>query len=558
MLSVSYLPYPQTQRLKQIASVGLKDIPSLEFMEISIPPFITPLTPEQAFRIGVFRLIIFRQCHQLSTVEQEINALHKKQLHMPNEDIFMFYCEAVRLYILLGKEDKALDYLLSAQIAKSKVSEEMQGYWLMVLFVMHVHLMDDKAQFFYINQTKQALTDDHPYAIAWNKLILRQNFNWSYALLGKMRKGLSKSYQILDELRQLWPHSATRKQVESEVLLMRAFLREKITYDELNQVWSMIDRNLYGHHSQIETSLSVAEALNARNNKNYDAAHLWFQKSLQLTKQHKSKGRITLYSLDQAAKFYKKHEMKDEYIQVLEQRHALLIVLRKRTSGILRQLTPLVTDLNQTRHELTISHREVVERLSAVGEWRDDATGQHTHRVAYLTRLLAQALGQAHAIDIAEAARLHDLGKVGVPDAILLKTGPLNQEERQAMQRHTIVGGQMLSNGNSKVLKIAQLIALYHHEHWDGQGYPDGLKGEKIPLEARIVAVVDVFDALISERPYKRAWSEVDALTEIRAQSGKQFDPVVVKAFEQVFKSNSLYTDQASDKQQSTTSLHPS
>ena len=129
------------------------------------------------------------------------------------------------------------------------------------------------------------------------------------------------------------------------------------------------------------------------------------------------------------------------------------------------------------------------------------------------------------------AARLHDLGKIGIPDSILLKPGKLTEGEMSAMKTHCNIGAELLSGSSSDLLKMSETIALTHHERWDGSGYPIKFKGEKIPIEGRIVAVADVFDALTHTRPYKKAWSKKDAISLIRNRSGLHFDPSVVDAF---------------------------
>ena len=156
---------------------------------------------------------------------------------------------------------------------------------------------------------------------------------------------------------------------------------------------------------------------------------------------------------------------------------------------------------------------------------------------------LARAMDRPDADLIAEAARLHDLGKVSLPDSILLKAGPLTPEERAVMQQHTTHGAELLAGGNSRVLTLAQSIALHHHERWDGSGYPHQLRGEAIPLPARLVAVADVFDALLSERPYKRAWPLEEALGEMRRLSGTHFEPRIVQALERVLDTVPLAAD---------------
>jgi putative two-component system response regulator len=176
---------------------------------------------------------------------------------------------------------------------------------------------------------------------------------------------------------------------------------------------------------------------------------------------------------------------------------------------------------------------EVVTRLALAGDYRDDDTGDHCRRVGELSGNIALAYGvdskQAELIRV--AAPLHDIGKVGISDLILNKPGPLTGEERAAMRQHTILGGAILANGRSEILQMAHVIALTHHERWDGAGYCSGLAGSDIPLPGRIVAVADVFDALTRDRSYKEAWPVDRALAEVQAARGTQFDPEVVDAF---------------------------
>lgn len=181
------------------------------------------------------------------------------------------------------------------------------------------------------------------------------------------------------------------------------------------------------------------------------------------------------------------------------------------------------------------SQLEVVERLCKVAEFRDDVTGKHVFRMSCYCSILGEKLGlpEKECDLLFLASQMHDIGKIGIPDRILLKPGPLNDEERRIMQDHVTVGARILGNSETPLLRAAQEIALSHHERWDGSGYPDGLSGRQIPLFARIAALCDVFDALTSERPYKRAWSFEDAVLEIGRQSGRQFDPLIVEAFMQ-------------------------
>jgi putative two-component system response regulator len=188
--------------------------------------------------------------------------------------------------------------------------------------------------------------------------------------------------------------------------------------------------------------------------------------------------------------------------------------------------------LARTR-ELEDTAWEVLERLARAAELRDDDTGTHTRRVGELSARVAAAMGlpSAQVEMIRRTAPLHDVGKIGIPDGVLLKPGRLSEGERALMQRHTLIGAQILSSGRSEMVRMAESIALSHHERWDGAGYPHGTAGEDIPLAARIVALADVFDALVSDRPYRPAWPRERVLAEIAAGRGAHFDPRVVDAF---------------------------
>ncbi len=176
---------------------------------------------------------------------------------------------------------------------------------------------------------------------------------------------------------------------------------------------------------------------------------------------------------------------------------------------------------------------ESMERMAVVAELRDDSTGAHSYRVGRLASLLAKEHGcddeMIFMIDI--AARLHDIGKVGIPDGILLKPKKLNYAEREVMKTHTTIGAEVLANSNIAQMQTAEEIARFHHEWWDGTGYPSGLAGTKIPLAARITALADVFDALAHKRPYKEAWSLDSTMTEIMSLRGRQFDPQLTDTF---------------------------
>ena len=200
----------------------------------------------------------------------------------------------------------------------------------------------------------------------------------------------------------------------------------------------------------------------------------------------------------------------------------------------------LAAELRKRRENLETKTRQSLRMLAQIVEARDTDAGLHLRHIQYYSRALALRLGidDAEADEIAYAAMIHDVGKAQVPDAILKKPGPLTPEERLEIQKHTVWADAVLSDDDE--FATARAVARHHHERWDGTGYPDGLAGESIPLAARIVAVADVYDALISERPYKRAWPTGDAIAEIRRLSGSHLDPQVVEAFTDLYATNVL------------------
>lgn len=188
---------------------------------------------------------------------------------------------------------------------------------------------------------------------------------------------------------------------------------------------------------------------------------------------------------------------------------------------------------NDALREVTRAHRDALMRLSRAAEYRDDDTGVHIVRIGFLAWLLALKLDQpeAWARLLREAAPMHDVGKIGMPDDVLKKPGPLTPEEREVMKDHPRIGAEILGQSRIPLFQLAAEAALGHHERWDGGGYPSGLAGEAIPLSARIVAVVDFFDALTMDRCYRPAFSDARTLEMMQAERGKAFDPRIVDLF---------------------------
>jgi CRP-like cAMP-binding protein len=189
--------------------------------------------------------------------------------------------------------------------------------------------------------------------------------------------------------------------------------------------------------------------------------------------------------------------------------------------------------VRERTEELRRTHLDIVRRLAQAAEWHDDTTGRHVSRMSKLAHRLALAAGMAReqAEMLLQASALHDIGKIGIPDRVLLKPGKLDADEWELMKTHTTIGAQLLAGSSSEVVQMAERIALTHHERWDGRGYPHGLAGDEIPFESRICTIADVFDALLSERPYKKAWPLSETLAEIARMSGSAFEPWLVDVF---------------------------
>lgn len=227
-----------------------------------------------------------------------------------------------------------------------------------------------------------------------------------------------------------------------------------------------------------------------------------------------------------------------------------LLTLHKQHLIIQERAEWLAEQVEIATHQIVIRERETLLRLAKAGEYRDEGTGNHVVRMAKYSRQIAEQLGMSEleCDDIEAAAPMHDIGKIGIPDHVLLKPGKFNAEEWAVMQSHTTIGYGILSNSQSKYMQMGAIIALYHHERFDGKGYPNGLEGNDIPLIARIVSVADVYDALVSVRPYKEAWTITEALDYIKQQAGTQLDPRCVEAFcKRITEITKIQSDYADD-----------
>ncbi len=198
-----------------------------------------------------------------------------------------------------------------------------------------------------------------------------------------------------------------------------------------------------------------------------------------------------------------------------------------------KDLRHALEEVTRAQREIQAGHLDTIRRLTLAAEYKDHDTAGHIERIGRYSQVVGMAMHlQPGTVDLLlHAAPMHDVGKLGIPDSILLKPGPLDQEERSIMNTHTTIGGQILSGSTSPVIQMGERVALTHHEKWNGGGYPSGLAGEDIPVEARVCSVVDFFDALTMDRPYRKAVPNDKVVEMIREESGTSFDPSVVDIF---------------------------
>lgn len=227
-----------------------------------------------------------------------------------------------------------------------------------------------------------------------------------------------------------------------------------------------------------------------------------------------------------------------------------MLRLRQAHLATRRRADELAERVREATAEICQRERETIIRLARAAEFRDPETGTHIQRMARYSALIAARLGMTREAveDILLAAPMHDVGKLGIPDHILLKPGRLDADERETMKRHAAIGHDILKGSASRIVQLGATIALTHHEKFDGSGYPNGLAGTAIPIAGRVVAVADVFDAITSERPYKKAWPLDDALAFLREGRGHHFDPACVDAFldslDDVLRIRELFSDE--------------
>jgi putative two-component system response regulator len=221
------------------------------------------------------------------------------------------------------------------------------------------------------------------------------------------------------------------------------------------------------------------------------------------------------------------------FVEELKARVGNMLKLKERDEYLNTSLDVMESNLIEKLQIIEQTQVEVIIRLGKAAEFRDDETGKHIERIAAYVNLITEKLGmhREQRIMMQYAAPMHDVGKIGIPDGVLMKAGKLTADEFKIIKLHTVIGSRILSGTTLPLLELAKEIALSHHERWDGNGYPLGLKGSDIPISGRIVAIADVFDAITSKRVYKAAWPIEQALEYVMDMRGTQFDPDIVDAF---------------------------
>jgi len=225
-------------------------------------------------------------------------------------------------------------------------------------------------------------------------------------------------------------------------------------------------------------------------------------------------------------------ELKSAQDQLRKSKETLQSTVELRT----RELRQALEEVTRAQREVQAGHLDTIRRLTLAAEYKDHDTAGHIERIGRYSQVVGMAMHlQPGKVDLLlHAAPMHDVGKLGIPDSILLKPGPFDEDERAIMNTHTTIGAQILSGSSSPVIQMGERVALTHHERWDGSGYPNGLSGEDIPIEARICSVVDFFDALTMDRPYRKAVPNDEVVEMILSENGTSFDPSVVEVFVKV------------------------
>lgn len=470
------------------------------------------------------------------------------------EDHCLLYDQLAFIHLHRGLYDKGIEYLgLALQLSEDHQLPDVQATVLRHIGLWYVYLhMWDKA--IASHHTALRLHERYPLPLV-GRSVIYNNLALCYLRVGRAGEAMSYAHSALALARQAETkrHEAVALTTVAEVYSTQG--AEEIALNLLDEAEPKLEA-VGLHHRMWELTYLRAQIWGRQGYPAQAAAHLqtvYPQLIGKLNHQHKCAAALAdLYNdaedYRQAAYYYKEAGLLYQRLhsEKMQERISLLEVLHQTAQAKheaeavrqdLLQSQAANSDLERLIHvrtrDLEAAQVEMLERMAVMGEKRHTETGEHNRRVGDLSARIAAAMGvDEEQVEILRlAARLHDIGKVGIPDCILLKPGRLDPAEYIQMQEHTVIGAQILADGNSPYIRMAEEIARSHHERWDGLGYPHGLKGTEIPLVGRIVAVVDQFDALVHQRLYKRAWPEAEAIREIRRQAGTSFEPAVVAAF---------------------------
>lgn len=502
-------------------------------------------TGAELFRLGVMRLGALRQRGEWRGALELLRALERGAEQAKPNDGHLLHIEGLRTALVSGQDHATLRYALKVLEPPPGLDTWTQSYNHLALAHLHFALWnDDEAEQELRAARLKGELPPHPFAFLMSPTDQRLTERWMVALRrgGQLAELLPELAAQEREAAELWPGAPTHELARAVHLSARALCGEVTSEEEWEALTTGLSPHLLG---SLASAWHIAQA---RRLGRSDAAREHARAALQALSRGSEDARSVLYKLDLLLPLLREDRDRaaDELVTALDLRMQLMDRARRRASAALltlaeqtrfltqvgRERSELLTQLERRQRDSERGSRDLLARLACVAEYRDGHSCDHPARVGRLTTRIARQLGlpEREARALGEAARLHDLGKVSLPDSLLVKPGPLSPAERREMQRHTRAGAEILA-GNP-ALQTAHDIALYHHEHWNGQGYPQGLRGETIPLPARVVAVADAFDSLLSARPFRAPWTREQALAEIRRQSGEQFDPRVVEALE--------------------------
>lgn len=516
------------------------------------------LSAPDIFRLQLMRLALFRQQKMYAEGYALAEQLEEQRHRAYSNDIVVLDGESVLLYLHGGHDDKMTEAALKLMHPNSELEGWTASYMHYVLAQMLTILGSDSDadREFALSALPHGSEYEQPFSFVYNQCIYKLLQCWMSVLRfpDRLPQILEDCHALMRESQQYWPSYSISQQSQSMYLIFQVFMGIPLSKNRMEDIWDEIDES---ETALLKASLSFSKASKLQKQGDFDEANKELLRIVKLFKDnyHIIDKRSLNYYLESMLLLVKNQAQSQQnscettLIEILSLQNDTLRWMKRRSANgftvlmrqsqelasIQREKGNLLASLESQRYELERAHRDLIARLAHVAEYRDDQTGGHAARVGRMTARLAKHLGYSsrHARDMGYAARLHDLGKVSLPDDILLKPGLLTAQEREEMQRHTKIGAQILS-GAKGALQTAHDIALYHHERWDGEGYPFGLKGEKIPLPARIVAVADVLDAMLTARPYRQPMGREDALAEVQAMSGSHFDPKVVEALERV------------------------